>query len=179
MAGADHLRQALERAHIGHHRHAGLTDGEHGVSGAQAHVARGDEVDAAADARAVHGDDHRLGALRHRRDARLEALHHGEEASALVHLRRRTLTTERAAEHREVEAGREVLAPRREHHGPHRLVVAELGHGERQVAPERLAHGVASSRVVEPQRRHMAVALDGQHVRLEAHRPQPSVVSRP
>ena len=72
VAGADDGGQPLQAAEVGDDGHLGLAHREDGVGGGQADVAGGDEVDAAADAVAVHGGDHRLRALRDRRDGGLE-----------------------------------------------------------------------------------------------------------
>ena len=72
VAGADDPGQALERAEIGDDRNLGLAHREGGVADGEAEVARADEVDAAADAVAVHGGDDRereLGDRGHRRPA--------------------------------------------------------------------------------------------------------------
>ena len=67
VPGADDGGQALEAPEVGHDRHLGLAYREDGVGRGQADVAGRDEVDAAADAVAVHGRDDRLRALRPRR----------------------------------------------------------------------------------------------------------------
>ena len=67
VAHPDQEREALEAAEIGDDRHLRLTDREDRVCGADAEVAGGDEVDAAADAVAVRRGDDGLGALGRRR----------------------------------------------------------------------------------------------------------------
>ena len=63
VAGADDGGQPLQAAQVGHDGHLGLAHREDGVGRGQPDVAGRDEVDPAADAVAVHGGDHRLGAV--------------------------------------------------------------------------------------------------------------------
>ena len=74
---ADDGGEALQAPEVGHDGDLGLAHREHGVRRGQADVTRRDEVDATADAVAVHRRDDRLGAARHRGDGVLELEHVG------------------------------------------------------------------------------------------------------
>ena len=117
---------------VGHDGHLGLADREDGVGRGQADVAGGDEVDAAADAVAVHGGDDRLGAACHGGDGVLQAEHLGAAAAGPGRhgapddprrRRRRRPRRQHAAHRLEVEADGEVRPLGRHDDDPHAGVV--------------------------------------------------------
>ena len=179
MARADDGREPLQAAQVGDDRHLRLAHREHGVGRRQSDVARRDEVDAAADAVAVHGGDHRLGAARHRGDGVLQPEHLGRgrpgpgppwtgrragaaTAGVVAHP-----AGERAPHRLEVEPDREVRPLRRDHHGPHRgsslTAAMARGRSRQRSIPMALRASARSSHKVATR----LVPLDAEHRRLE------------
>ena len=170
VAPADDARQALERTEVGDDRDLGLAHREDGVGRRQPDVARGDEVDAAPDAVAVHGGEDGLGTVGHRVDRALQAPELAQHRRAPAGVGPALTTAGHGAPHAlEIEADGEARATRRDHHDPYVVVLDQLGHHHGQVVPERRPQGVAPIGVVEPQRPDVAVALDGQDARCRGH----------
>src|SRR6185369_14437840 len=114
-AAADDAGQPLERADVGDDRDARLAYGEARVRGRDADVARGDEIDAAADAPAVDGGDDRLRTVGDGRDRPLEPRDLAQRAHALSRAARLAAAGHRAAHRLQVEPDREVRATRGQH----------------------------------------------------------------
>ena len=153
--------QALEGAQVGDDGDLRLPHREDGVGRSQTDVAGGDEIDAPADAVALHGGDDRLGAVRHGGDGSLEAMHLCPGLAGAGHLRP-ARARNRAAHGFEVEADTEVRSPRRHHDGADLVVVRHLLHHHGEVGPKVRPHGVPPLGAVEPQGGQVTVALDGE-----------------
>jgi hypothetical protein len=140
-AGRDQARQALKRADIGSHADLDFLDAEAGLRAGDPNIAGAGQIDAAAEADALNGGDHRHAQLFQRRKRRLKApdqfikrlgapprLGGGQAKDAL--------------KGGEVHTAAEMLAPPRKDDGPHRRVTAKLARKARQVGPEIGRHGV-------------------------------------
>ena len=64
----------------------------------------------------------------------------------------------------EVQAHGEVRALGGQHDDAHIVLFAQLAHQHREIRPEGRTHGVALRRPVEPQRGHVSLSLDREHL---------------
>ncbi len=164
---ADHARQALQRAHVGHHRDARLTHRERRFGRGQPDVARRDQVHARTDARAVHRGDDRLVGVG---EARARVLVRADVVVQLAPLRdrrafaarQRTAAAETLRVVHQVDAGAERLALAREHDHAHVRIGIERRHRRGNAVPQRAVQRVQLFRAVEEQRGDAAVAFDGE-----------------
>ena len=118
-----------------------LLDGEEAVRRADAHVASGDEIDAAADAAALHHRDHRDAAAVDDGKAVLHVLDVAAESLARSS-RIAGRSTQRRAGPGEVEPGSEVLAGRGDNYGADAWVGVDRLETLDDLGPERLVHGI-------------------------------------
>jgi hypothetical protein len=113
-----------------------------GVGRGIAHVGAADQVDAAADAGAVHGGQHRLAAAL---QAGQRVLQVEDEAAQLLARAAVAVVVQRRhqlAEHLQVDAGGEVPALAFEHHHPNRRRLVQRGEGAPQLVPHGQVHRI-------------------------------------
>ena len=162
---ADDRGQTREAAHVCDDRDLDLADAELGIGTCVADVRRRDQVDAAADAPALHSCDDGLAAICDGIDARLHALDHVVELGARACLSLvREDGTEFTAHRRQVQSEREVLAGTGDDDCTHLGVGVEVGEDFGEFTPEIRPHRVALAR---PDQRHLGdvvFALDGERI---------------
>jgi hypothetical protein len=148
VAVADDPREALQRAEVGDDGHVHLLEHEGGVPGAAPDVAGGHEVDAAADAGAVHRRDDGLPAPLDGRERRL----HVEDRAAEPLRGGHGIGGgggQRVPGAPELDARAEVRARGGQHHGARRGGAVQQRHGARDLRERGRAQRVALRRAVE------------------------------
>ena len=151
------------RADVGDDRELDLAHRELRVGARVADVDRGDQVDAAADAPAVHRGDRRGAAVRDRGDRLLHRLEVGRGSRRAAWPARRSaiIGRERVTHRGQVEAVAEVAARSGEHDRPDVGVGVQLGEHHRQLGPERRTHRVALARADQRHLRDVIGDVDG------------------
>jgi hypothetical protein len=150
----DELRQPLQGPHIGGHADVDLLNAEEGIGGRVAAVGGRDHVDAAADAPALDGHEHRHAGPLERGERILELLGRQPQLRPLAPDLARPVGAPAeeariATEDAEVHAGGEVTTGRRHHEGAGRAFVAHGVDDLGELLPELGHHRVQLVRSIQ------------------------------